>query len=538
MKTIMTKKVIALMFAFALALLALGCSEDTSNQDESDQKTETNSKSEENESKETKEGTSKELRVGVSAQPPTLDPHISSATAMSDVTKSMYESLLTLNSKREIVPQLAESYDISEDAKTYTFKLRQGVKFHNGKEMKAEDVVASMNRWTKESISVPDFLKAASFVEIDEYTVELQLQEPSALTLPILAKDRYFGAIIPKEVVDSADATGITEHIGTGPFKFVEWRQDQYIHQTKFEDYQPLDTPADGLSGKKEALVDDLYFEFVPDSSTQLAGLISGEYDIVLGVPGSYYDQLKDNPALNTVATVSGHSVLFFNKNQGWFSDVRMRQAVNAALDVEAVLLGGFGSPDLYDINSSYEQGFWYSEEGSEFYNEQDHEKAKRLLKEAGYNGETITYVTTRDYEEHYNQAIVIQEQLEKVGMNVEVVVYDWPTRNDKLKDPSTWDMSLTGATTKPTPIEHIYLNQEYVNGPEDEKTNNLINDMVTAESLDEAKQVWDELQGYLWEYLTAVKLGDTMDISVTSDKVEGFDYLGGPILWNTTNNK
>ncbi|WP_368652155.1 ABC transporter substrate-binding protein [Ornithinibacillus sp. 4-3] len=530
----MNKRIFVSIFLVMLMVLVIGCSEDNENKESESDNTNEENTSNDNED----QATGGQLNIGISAQPPTLDPHISSATAMSDVTKSMYETLLTLNSEGEIVPQLAESFDVSEDGKTYTFQLRQGVLFHNGKEMKAEDVVASMNRWTKESISVPNFLKAGEFVEVDEYVVELQLPNPSALTLPVLSKDRYYGAIIPKEVVEGADETGITEHIGTGPFQFVEWKQDQYIHQTKFEDYQPVDAPADGMSGKKEALVDDIYFNFVPDSSTQVAGILSGEYDIVLGIPGSYYDQLVNNPDVDTHVKVSGHSVVFFNKNEGWFEDERMRQAVNAAIDVEAILLGGFGNEELYEINSSYEHGIWESEEGSEFYNEKDLDKAKRLLEEAGYNGEPIVFVTTRDYEEHYNQAIVIQEQLEKVGINMEIEVYDWPTRNEKLNDPSIWDMSLTGATTKATPIEHIYLNQEYVNGPEDEKTNELIDDMSNAKTLEEAKAIWDELQGYLWEYLTAIKLGDTMDVSVTSKNVEGFGYLGGPLLWNTSNNK
>src|SRR5699024_3265681 len=187
--------------------------------------------------------------------------------------------------------------------------------------------------------------------------------------------------------------------------------------------------------------------------STQLAGIRSGEYDVVLGLPGEQYSMLKDDDSFNPIISTEGHSVLFFNKLDGVFTDTKMRQAVNAALNLEEIMIGGYGNPDLIDLNSSYEQGFWYSEAGKEFYNENDPEKAKRLLEESDYDGTPIKFVTTRDYEEYYNQAIVIKEQLEKVGIPVEIEVYDWPTRGEKLKEPENWDISMTVASSKPTPI-------------------------------------------------------------------------------------
>src|SRR5699024_799889 len=104
-----------------------------------------------------------------------------------------------------------------------------------------------------------------------------------------------YAAVMPKEVVDSAGAVGVSEFIGTGPFQFAEWKQDQYIHLTKYEDYEPVDLPADGASGKKEALVDDLYFDIVTDASTQVAGIQTGEYDIILDLPNEHYEQVKAN---------------------------------------------------------------------------------------------------------------------------------------------------------------------------------------------------------------------------------------------------
>src|SRR5690606_33024633 len=108
-----------------------------------------------------------------------------------------------------------------------------------------------------------------------------------------------------KEVIDNASDGVITEFIGTGPFKFEEWKQDQYIHYVKYDEYQPVDLPADGLSGKKEALVDEIYIYIVNDSSTRLAGLQTGEYDFAYGIPYDNYDALLADDNLETILTPS-----------------------------------------------------------------------------------------------------------------------------------------------------------------------------------------------------------------------------------------
>lgn len=241
-----------------------------------------------------------ELKVVASDNPSTLDPHVSNVSATVDISRHIFETLVTLDSNYEVVPMLAESVEQSEDGKEYTFHLRKGVKFHNGKEMTADDVVASMNRWM-ETATTSMLLEGSTFSAKDDYTVVLQVEQASPLILPVLAKTQYFAAIMPKEVVESADAEGVKEYIGTGPYKFEDWKDAQYVHLTKYEEYQPVDLPASGLSGKKEALVDDIYFEFVSDTATQFAGIQTGQYDIVLNFSPEYYEQVEEDPNLQSV---------------------------------------------------------------------------------------------------------------------------------------------------------------------------------------------------------------------------------------------
>lgn len=367
------------------------------------------------------------LKIAINAQPPTLDPHVTTATATYELARNIFETLVTLNSKYQAVPMLAESVNQSEDGKTYTFNLRKGVKFHNGKEMKAEDVVASMNKWMAISSRGKTVLKGGTFEAKDEYTVVLNLPNPVVGVLETLAGAAQFAAIMPKELVDAAGPDGVKEYIGTGPFKMAEWKQDQYIHLTKYDQYSALDTPADGLAGKKEALVDEIFFNIVTDGSTRLAGIQTGEYDGAIWLPRDNYEQLKSMPNVKTSIDFYGGHYIIFNKKKGVFSDVKMRQAVNAALDMDEIMLGTFANKDFYRLDHALmykEQVDWYSEAGKELYNQKDAEKAKSLMQEAGYNGEEIRILTSRDYDHVYNASVVVKEQLEKIGMKVKLEVW------------------------------------------------------------------------------------------------------------------
>src|SRR5699024_447423 len=137
--------------------------------------------------------------------------------------------------------------------KTYTFNLRKGVKFHNGEEMVADDVVASMERWLEKSSITGNIFDGATWTAEDDHTVVLELETASALTLDTMASSKQSAAIMPKEIIDDAPAEGGEEYTGTGPYKFVEWKQYSYLKFERNEEYQALDMESDGLAGKKEA---------------------------------------------------------------------------------------------------------------------------------------------------------------------------------------------------------------------------------------------------------------------------------------------
>lgn len=477
------------------------------------------------------------IKTAITSNPATLDPHMNTAAVTSEVARNIYEQLFALNANYEPVPMLAESYDLTEDGKTYTFHLRKGVKFHNGDEMKAEDVIASLKKWSAVN-SKKAMFEGAEYTAQDDYTVILKLPKVTFGIIEAIADNGQLSGIMPKELADGAPANGAAEFIGTGPFKFGEWKQDQFIRLEKFKDYQSLNTPADGVSGKKEALVDELYYYITPDESTRVSGLITGEYDAAMNLPIDSYDQLKgSNPDLEVkkdVKTLFG----IFNKKEGVFTDINMRHAVNAILDKEAILTATQSNPDFYKMDSSYmveKQEGWHSGAGKEYYNVNNIEKGKEFLEKAGYNGEEITLLTTRDYDILYNSAIVAKEQLEKAGIKVKLNVTDWSTLLEIRTKPSEWDMFFTGFPTVLLPTQLLYMSKDWPGWTNDPKLTEYIQKINSSTTTEEAQKIWQEAQGYAWEYMPATNIGTYNEYAMYNTKtLDGYDVqFQGNVFWN-----
>lgn len=523
------KNFIKVLALFSVLLLVVACSSD-------DEKKETNKE-------EAQAGG--ELRVAYSAQPPGLDPHISTAIITAETMGHVFETLLTTDEDYNVKSMLAESYEQSDDGLTVTFNLREGVKFHNEKEMKAEDVVASMMRW-KDGPGGRGQFDEAEFKEIDDYTVELKLKEPLSTAINSIAQgSSSFAAIYPKESIDHADDVSVKEDelFGTGPFKLEEWKQDQYIHLTKFDDYQALDEPADGLSGKKEALVDDIYFNIVTDSSTRVAGVQSGEYDIAQEVPYDSAEQLESDKNIeNQIIPGAGTLITFMNKKVGPFKEPKAREALLTLVDVDEIMLAAFSDEKYYTANHNlmmpHQEEQWYSDEGKDKYNVKDKEKAKELFEASGYKGEEVVIMTSRDYEFIYNAAIVLESELKEIGVNAKVENYDWATLLDKMTDENAYDLNMIWLGYKPEPTSHHFLNTQISGWTESDELTELMDKFRSQPTLEDALPVYDELQAWFYDYIPAIKLGDYNRVDATRTSVENYQYSDRMILWNVTNTK
>ena len=426
---------------------------------------------------------------------------------------TVWERLLTLNSQGEPVPELCESYEMSEDATTFTFYLRQGVLFHDGSEMTADDVVASMNRWIETYSNVQELVGSGRFEKVDNYTVKITADTP-ALTLP----DMIAGANVTALITTADACADLTEtgylknYVGTGPYKFTEFVQDQYIRLDRFDDYVPYgeDGYVDGMAGHKDAAAQTLYYSYVQEPATRIAGLQTGQYDLIYSLTSDNYDIIAKTPGVETQTQEAGALILVMNKKEGLCTDVNFRQAVNAALSMDDIMTVGYGS--FYSLGSCYMEecnGFWLTDAGSENYNRSDLELAKKYLAQSSYQeGDVFTIMTTNENNRD-KLALVIASQLEAIGITCDVQPYDYPTMNANQSDPSLYDMFVISYSSVPLPTLKFYLGSGAGFWTTDETFQSYISCFNQATTKDEAYQIWEELQAYCWnDYLPVINCG------------------------------
>ncbi len=394
------------------------------------------------------------LKVAVFTNPATLDTHTTTAIITAEIGMHIFETLFTYDESGQAIPLLVESYEISNDIKSYTFKLRKGVLFHNGKEMTSEDVKLSIERWGRLSSTGKSlFSRVESFNIIDKYTLELKLKEPLSTVPTYLASELSVPAIYPKEVIEKVGDTPLKfspdELIGTGPFKFVEFVFDDHIKLIRFEKYVPrIDIP-NGLGGRRTVYPDTLLFNIVPDNNVRMLGVTTNLYDFAEDISPDQYGKLRTDPKIMTKVALKGWEASVFNKKQDIMTNIKIRQAFLAALNMEECMKGTFGNPDFYKLGPHLmsDTHIFYTKSGKEYYNQKNTELAKKLLKEAGYKGEPIRWLVSPQYADHYNIALIAKDQLEKAGFVIDLQVVDWATFLKRRTDPSLWDVFSTHFT-------------------------------------------------------------------------------------------
>jgi len=478
------------------------------------------------------------LRVAIAGEPPTLDTHWTTANAVGLISWHINEGLFALDEKYAPVPMLLDDYRIEDGGKRYVFELRKGVLFHNGKELSAEDVIASLNRWGRiAAVGKTLYENISSIAAPDKYTVVLQLVKPSGTVPVMLAIPNPMAAIYPKEVIEEAGEGKITTFVGTGPYRFVEHRPDRYIKLKRFEDYIGRSEPASGASGMKHAYVDEILFIPVPDVAVRIAGVETGEYDYAEQITQDSYGRLKDRSDIDTLIVKPWWwPMAVLNKDRGPFTDKRVRQAFLAALDMEPIMAAAFGSKEFYRLDPGclFKEQIWYTDAGGENYNQANLEKARQLLKEAGYKGEPLRWMTTTEIPWVYTTALVASKQLEKVGFNIELEVMDWATAIDRRSRVETWEIYGTANTftVDPAVWPSIYpappVNWK---GEEKDKVIERLNTEITFEARYAA---WEELQRLFYEDVPLVKFGDFFDLSIKSPRLNGFEPRPPiPYFWN-----
>lgn len=478
------------------------------------------------------------LRVAMEAEPPTIDGHWTTATIVSVISHHYLEPLFTFNNKYSIIPMLAESYKIGEGGKVYTIKLRQGVPFHNGKEMTSADVVASITRWGRiATVGKRLFSQVESFKAIDKYTVEFRMKGPSGIVLPSLANVNQIPGIYPKEIIDEAGDGQVKQFIGTGPFKFVERIPDRHTRFVRFDKYAARKEPPTGFGGKKIPYVDELIFIPVPDVTTRIAGTQSGDFQVGNRLAPDAYKRLKEDPKLDPVIVKAGDYIVgVFNKKTGPFTNKKLRQAALAALDMEAIMKGAMGQEEFYGLHNSViamRESIWWTDAGKEQYNQKNKEKAKRLLKEAGYKGEPIRWMCTMAYEWMYKSSLVAKQQLEDVGFKVDLQVLDWATVVQRRNDPAFYDVFVTGMIFFGDPTQVLTLSCDWPGWTCNPSIEALMTKLTQEITYEKRFALWKEIQKIYWDEVPVLQFGDYYILRVKQKNVKGDFNMIEPFFWN-----
>jgi len=466
------------------------------------------------------------LKIAEVGEPLTLDPSNNLADLTTIIVLPIYEELFAFDANWRAQPCLVSGYTISKDGLTYTFTLRRSVPFHNGKTMGADDVVASLNRWGKVSPRGSTVYQNVDSVSASGGdTVVMKLKHPYAPLLAFLTFQNGGAAIMPKEIAEAAGTQPLRQFIGTGPYKFVEWAPDRYVHLTRFDQFAARTEPASGYAGRKDALADEIFYYPVSQAATRITGVQSGTYDIADGINQDAYNDLVKDPRVD-VASILGNSIFFFlNEKQGPMANVKTRQAVAAVLDMKPIMQAMFGSPNLYSLDPSiYLKGTpWYTEAGASLYNLHDTEKAKALAKAAGYSGQAIRWLTTEEYEWDFKTAVVASAQMQQAGFKVDLQVMDWASVLDRRSRPADWDMFVTQHGFAADPALITVFDSTYP-GWWDTPTKDALFAQFTTE-LDPSKRVhlWAKLQELLYQEVPLIRPGGFARLMLSRKGLVGF---------------
>lgn len=458
-----------------------------------------------------------ELTMGISAQLPGLDPMFFPALITNQVARNIFEHLITRDEKLNPVLDLAESVQESADKLSYTFRLRANVKFHNGKTLTARDVAASFSRYKKLATNAA-LGPAESWSALDDRNFVVRVKEPTPTFLEGLSAVSALLVIMPEETPDLPNGERFRP-IGTGPFEFVEWVPDSHVKLKRFAGYVPNPNfeVLNGFSGRKAACVDGVTLKIVPEAAARIAGLETGELDLVDDLPFKDAQVLKSNRNV-TLASVKNwwnHHVQT-NLQEPPTNNPAFRRAVQAALDMKEIM--EIATDGAYSIHPGwlFPGQEYYTDVGKELYNQKNAERARQLLREAGYRGEEVIIATNTTYMAMHNAAQVMAEQLKAVGINAKLSVTDWATQLRRRKNPGYnywtggWPLAESGPVSG---MSMFAFALNFNNLPAiDQELENAWQDVSRSPTVEGRKEAVARMQKRVYDQAYIINFG-TMDL-------------------------
>lgn len=467
------------------------------------------------------------LRIVPQADLKILDPIWTTAFITRDYGYSVYDTLFGVDAKGKVQPQMVSDYKSSSDGKTWTFTLRDGLAFHDGKPVTSADVIQSIKRWGQRDALGQRMMAAMdSFTATNDKTFVMTFKHafrmvPDALSKP--SSNPPF--IMPKEVAETPADQQIKSTIGSGPFIFKndEYRPGERIVFVKNTKYVPRKEVASGTAGGKVVNVDRMEWVVQNDAQTSANALINGEVDMIEFLPPEQFKALSENNKVTVDSQVqAGSFALHLNRLVPPFNNVKIAQAAIMAINQDALMRAGITHKELYNTNASiYPTGSPYqSDKTSYFTGKPQFEKAKALLKEAGYKGQPIVLMNPSTFPALNKYPAVMAALLRQAGFTVDVQSMDWPTLVTRraMKNPSDqggWNAFITGwfYADNFNPVFYAPMTGNGEKGwfgwTTDEKLEQLKTDFMDATNENERKTIANAIQERVFDAAVYAPIGE-----------------------------
>jgi peptide/nickel transport system substrate-binding protein len=497
------------------------------------------------------------LRIVPQSDLKILDPIWTTAFITRDYGYAVYDTLFGVDMKGNVQPQMVGEYKSSDDGKVWTFTLRDGLAFHDGKPVTSEDVIPSVKRWgARDALGQRMMAALDSFTAKDDKTFVMTFKTPFPLVLQALSKPSSNPPfIMPKASAETPADQQVKGTIGSGPFIFKadEYRPGERIVFLKNTKYVPRKEPADGTAGGKVVNVDRMEWVVQNDPQTAANALANGEVDMIEFMPPEQYKALAENPKITLDNQVpAGSYALHLNRLVPPFNNTKIAQAAFMAINQEALMRAGMNHKELYNANTSvYPSGSPYHDTAhtSYFTGKPQFEKAKALLKEAGYKGEPIVLMNPSTFPVLNKFPSVMAALLRQAGFTVDLQSMDWPTLVTRrvLKTPADqggWNAFITGWFYADN-FNPVYYAPMTGNGEKgwfgwtsDEKLESLKADFMAATSDADRKKVASAIQERVYEAAVFAPIGEYKPLTAfRKDAVSGLIKAPVNVFWGLKKN-
>jgi peptide/nickel transport system substrate-binding protein len=483
-----------------------------------------------------------------------LDPIWTTAYIQRNFGYMVWDTLFAVDEKFEVKPQMVDKYDVSADKLTWTFTLRDGLVWSDGKPVTSDDCIASIKRWAaKDSMGQKMMASVAGLDKVDDKTFKMTMKEPYGLVLQSLGKpSSNVPFMMPKKTAETSpdQQIKVEDVIGSGPFVFVasEWKPGEKVVFVKNPKYKPRSEPASGLAGGKIVKVERVEWIAMPDVQTQVAAIQNGEIDMIEQPGHDLLPLLAKDKAIKIVDyNPTGNQYVFrFNSLFKPFDNPKIRHAAMVAFNQEEFLKATIGDAKWYKVcKAPFICGTPLdTDEGMKDVLNGDSAKAKELLKEADYDGTPVVLMQSTDLQVLTNLAPVAKAQLERAGFKVDMVSMDWQTlvaRRAKKDPPDKggWSAFLTAwvAADILNPVMAAYFNagcdKASFGWPCDEKIEKMRDAFSKESDPAKQKQIVVELQKYWADHPTHVNLGQWYQPMAQRTSLDGQMTAPVPVFWN-----